>query len=183
MGAMGSQIGSLTIVYSTVHSGADKKKHQSPASLAFVQGIHRWPVNSPHKWPVTRKMFTFDDVIILGRREINCFVTAIMNVTRIGVYTVKSTFNHRATIEGYVIFYTKYWCGRWWLIAECQWGISGQTLLNVLLSVSRLGSAGVNENGRILHIWVIPDNSTVSPNKITSSFTEYIKLYQPSKSS
>ena len=34
-------------------------------SLAFVQGIHRWPVNFPHKWPVTRKMFPFDDVIML----------------------------------------------------------------------------------------------------------------------
>ena len=31
---------------------------------AFVRGIHRWPVNSPHKWPVTRKMFPFDDVIM-----------------------------------------------------------------------------------------------------------------------
>ena len=31
-------------------------------SLAFVRGIHRWPVNSPHKWPVTRNMFLFDDV-------------------------------------------------------------------------------------------------------------------------
>ena len=34
-------------------------------SLAFVRGIHRWPVNSPHKWPVTRNIFPFDDVIIL----------------------------------------------------------------------------------------------------------------------
>ena len=40
------------------------KKHQSSASLAFVRGIHRWPVNSPHKGSVTRKMFPFDDVII-----------------------------------------------------------------------------------------------------------------------
>ena len=29
-----------------------------------MQGIHRWPVNSPHKWPVTREMFPFDDVIM-----------------------------------------------------------------------------------------------------------------------
>ena len=57
MGAMASQIISLTIVYSTVHSGADQRKHQSFASLAFVRGIHRWPVNPPHKWPVTRKSF------------------------------------------------------------------------------------------------------------------------------
>ena len=65
MGAMASQITSLTIVYSTVCSDANKRKYQSSASLAFVRGIHRWPVNSPHKWPVTREMFPFDDVIML----------------------------------------------------------------------------------------------------------------------
>ena len=65
MSTMASEITSLTIVYSTVYSGADQSKHQSSASLAFVWGIHRGPVNSPHKWPVTRKMFPFDDVIIL----------------------------------------------------------------------------------------------------------------------
>ena len=64
MGAMASQITNLTIVYSTVYSGADQRKHQSSASLAFVWGIHWGPVNSPHKWPVTRKMFPFDDVIM-----------------------------------------------------------------------------------------------------------------------
>ena len=65
MSAMASQITSLTIVYSTVYSGADQWKHQSSTSLTFVWGIHRWPVNSPHKWPVTRKQFPFDDVIVL----------------------------------------------------------------------------------------------------------------------
>ena len=65
MGAMASQITSLTIVYSTVISGSDQRKHQSPASLAFVRRNHRWPVNSPHKWPVTRKMFPFDDAIMI----------------------------------------------------------------------------------------------------------------------
>ena len=50
------------------HSDADQRKHQSSASLAFVRGIHRGPVNSPHKWPVTGKMFPFDGVIMqLGR--------------------------------------------------------------------------------------------------------------------
>ena len=63
-GEMASQITSLRIFYSTVYSGADQRKHQSSASLAFVRGIHRWPVNSPHKWPVTGKMFPFDDVIM-----------------------------------------------------------------------------------------------------------------------
>ena len=41
MGTMASQITSLTIVYSTVYAGADQGRHQSPASLAFVRGIHR----------------------------------------------------------------------------------------------------------------------------------------------
>ena len=60
MGTMASQITSLTIVYLTVY--ADQRKHQSSTSLAFVHGIH-W-VNSPHKWPVTQKMFPFDDAIM-----------------------------------------------------------------------------------------------------------------------
>ena len=44
--------------------GRRSKKHQSPVSLAFVRGIHRWPVDSPYKGPVKRKMFPFDDVIM-----------------------------------------------------------------------------------------------------------------------
>ena len=64
MGAIASQITSRTIVYSTVNSDADQRKHQSSASLAFVRGIHLWPVISTHKWPVTRKLFPFDDVIM-----------------------------------------------------------------------------------------------------------------------
>ena len=64
MGMIASQITNLTTVYSTVCSDADQRKHQSSASLAFVRGIHRGPVNSLHKWPVTRKMFPFDDVIM-----------------------------------------------------------------------------------------------------------------------
>ena len=64
MSAMASQITGVSIVLSTVCSSADKRKCQSSVSLAFVRGIHRWPVNSPHKGPVTRKMFSFDDVIV-----------------------------------------------------------------------------------------------------------------------
>ena len=63
MGAIASLITSLTIVYSTVYSDADQRNHQSSASLAFVWGIHQGPVNSPHKWPVTRKVFPFDNVM------------------------------------------------------------------------------------------------------------------------
>ena len=57
MSAISCKITSLTIVYLTVYSGIDERKHQSSASLAFVRGIHRWPVNSPHKGPVTRKNY------------------------------------------------------------------------------------------------------------------------------
>ena len=64
MAAVASQITSLTIVYSTVYSDADQRNHQSSASLAFVRGIHRGLVNFPHKGPVTRKMFPYDDVIM-----------------------------------------------------------------------------------------------------------------------
>ena len=63
MGAIASQITSLTIVYSSVYSGAGQSKHQIPRDWP-LWGIHRGPVNSPHKWPVTRKMFPFDDVIM-----------------------------------------------------------------------------------------------------------------------
>ena len=70
MTMLASQITSLTVVYSIVYSGVNQRKHQTSASLAFVWEIHRGPVNFPHKWPVTRKMFPFDDVImILNRYE------------------------------------------------------------------------------------------------------------------
>ena len=64
VGPLASLITSLTSVYSTVHPGTDQRKHQSSTSLTFARGIHRRPVNSRHKWPVTRKMFPFDDVIM-----------------------------------------------------------------------------------------------------------------------
>ena len=69
IGAIASQITSILIVCSTVSSGADQRKHQSSVSLAFVRGIQRWPVNSPHKEPVTRKMFPFDDAIMISSQR------------------------------------------------------------------------------------------------------------------
>ena len=75
-----SQITSFAIVYSTVYSGANQRKHQSSMSLAFVQGIHRWPVNSPHKWPVTGKMFPFDVIIMSWSDKIHPTYT-LVNLT------------------------------------------------------------------------------------------------------
>ena len=65
MSAVVSQITGVSMVYPTVCLGTDQRKHQSSASLAFVRGIHQWLVDSPHKAPVTRKMFPFDDVIMI----------------------------------------------------------------------------------------------------------------------
>ena len=64
MSTMASQVISLTIVYPTVNLGADKKTHQSSASLAFVRGIYQWPVNFWRKGPVAWKIFPFDDVMM-----------------------------------------------------------------------------------------------------------------------
>ena len=66
MSVIASQIAGVLIVYSTVCSGADERKYQGSASLAFVGGIQLWSVDSPHKGPVTQKMFPFDDVIMCG---------------------------------------------------------------------------------------------------------------------
>ena len=74
MCVMASKVTSLTIVYSIIYSGGDQRKHQSSVSLAFVWGIHRWPVNSLHKGPVMRKMFPFDDVIMITLGELRSTV-------------------------------------------------------------------------------------------------------------
>ena len=97
MTVMASQITSLTIVYSTVYSDADQRKHQSSASLAFVGGIHRGPVNSPHKWPVPRKIFPFDDVLMI----------TIMKNTKAANYWPFSTVDKRDTNEESV---SMSWC-------------------------------------------------------------------------
>ena len=91
MGTIASQITSLPSVYSTVYSGADQSKHQSSASLAFVWGIHRGPVNSPHKGPVTRKMFPFDDVIMYNIRYTN-----IDQISFLRCFCSRRHRNHRA---------------------------------------------------------------------------------------
>ena len=94
MGAMASQIISLLIVYSTVYSGSVQRKHQNSASMAFVWGIHRWPVNSPHK-AVTRKIFPFDDVItfscflckMIKHTAEECFFIIVKNIQESGSYS------------------------------------------------------------------------------------------------
>ena len=67
MRAMTSQITDVSVVFSTVCSGSDQRKYQSSTSLVFVRGIHRWPVDPPHKGPITQKKFPFGDIIIITR--------------------------------------------------------------------------------------------------------------------
>ena len=107
MSPMASQIPSLTIVYSNVYSGADHRKHQSSASLAFVWGIRRWPANFPHKGPVTRKMFPFDDVVMktakayMNSLRADCMTTHIPNVPAPNKRqaVLSPLFQHRLNLE------------------------------------------------------------------------------------
>ena len=118
MSKVASQITSLTIVYSTVYSGPDQTKHQSSASLAFVRGIHRGPVNSPHKWPITRKMFPFDDVI-MDVEENGCIKYYRNIVCRKGITKInckdkcnavrKMAFSTTINFIGKT-FYIMFWC-------------------------------------------------------------------------
>ena len=78
MSVMAPQLTGVSTVYSAVCSRSDQIKHQSSASLVFLRGIHRWPVNSPHKGPVTRKMFPFDDVIMAYKNDM--LVTWIFSI-------------------------------------------------------------------------------------------------------
>ena len=85
MSAMASQITGVSIVCSTICSGADQRKHRSSPPLAIVRGIHRWPVDSPHKGPVTGKVSLFDDVIMgwpaFERRRFRNPVTSKLNAS------------------------------------------------------------------------------------------------------
>ena len=93
MDTIASQITSLAIVYSTVSSGAYQRKHQSSASLAFVRGIHWGPVNYPHKWPVTRKMFPFDDVIMqwgLGHQSLSTSALHLVKSVYVVIFLILS---------------------------------------------------------------------------------------------
>ena len=96
MGAIAFQITSLAIVYSTVDSDADQRKHYSSASLAFVRGIHRGPVNSLHKWPVTRKMFPFDDDIMSASEATLKNMGKLMRHPYIKINGDITTKNHNA---------------------------------------------------------------------------------------
>ena len=99
------------------YSDTDQRKHQSSASLAFVWGIHRGPVNSPHKWPATRKMFPFDDVITVSERRCSsCSSSLWMNIW----FCCHPNSN----------IVTKFctWCNIWAVVS----GVNGIIIVNVI---------------------------------------------------
>ena len=107
MSAMVSQITGVSIVYSTVCSGSDQRKHRSSASLAFVRVIHRWPVNSLHKGPITRKMFPFNNVIM----TIICLIH--QNQLRIQVFRLLPLFGK----------HLRYFQRVRWVCTELTWDV------------------------------------------------------------
>ena len=113
MNTMASQITSVSIVCSTVFSGANQRKHQSSLSLAFVRGIHQWQVDSPHKGPVTWKMFLFHDFsmgITFGK--IIIWKMRIFFCDFIETYYVFVTCILQCTVSSWNILYAK--CNVWY---------------------------------------------------------------------
>ena len=87
MGAIASLITSLTIIFSTVYSDADQRKHESSASLAFVRGIHRGPV------------FPFDDVIMdRGLHHGNCNTEVCPDTYGVNLQNKRTTVIHNDQI-------------------------------------------------------------------------------------
>ena len=129
MGAIASQITRLTIVYSTVYLDTDQRKHQSSVSLTFVRGIHRWPVNHPHKWPVTRKMFPFDDLSMTA-----CSV----------IWTLWLGGVENASELAYRRF--------WWCLEA--YSISGH-LLKLILTQRPLNYCWRYRHGYLIHHWLL----------------------------
>ena len=70
--AMASQITGFSLLCSNVCSGADQREHANSASLAYVKGNQRWPLDSLHKGPVTEKIFPFHEGIMEKRNTISC---------------------------------------------------------------------------------------------------------------
>ena len=107
MSSMTSQITGVSIVNSAVCSGAYQRKHQSSAWLVFVRGIHRWPMNSPHKGPVTRKMFPFDDVITILKQETPAWFTKCEYLTINSLWLSDAIWQHSAELAFWDDVYRK----------------------------------------------------------------------------
>ena len=115
MTVMASQITSLRFVYLTFYSGADQRKHQSSVSLTFVWGIHRWPVNSPHKRPVSwytsvSTVYTHGFVVIFDKW------THMIDISHDEVIKWKHSLRYRSFVRGIHLSpvnsqHKRPWCG------------------------------------------------------------------------
>ena len=103
MSAMGYQITDVSTVCTTGCSGADQRKHQSSGLLAFAKGIHRWPLNSPQIGPLTRKIFSFHDVIMIlyqdHVRNIPVLVSTPLKVFSLGPINTACPVQVRPTLK------------------------------------------------------------------------------------
>ena len=113
MGPTASQITSLEIVYSIVYSGTDQRKHQNFASLAFVREIRWRPRNSPHKWPVKRKMFPFDDVIMEHGGDTDMFIQNFKTIWQ-QIWMTDVMFYDFTSISAHVYSDDACWCINWY---------------------------------------------------------------------
>ena len=137
MSTMASQITGVSIVCSTVGSGTNQRKHQSSAWLAFVRGIHRWPVHFPHKRPVTRKMFPFYDVIMNSattsnverRPDIKQKITSISHTPGWAISCLCKYFWYKLTVFWWdliVLFMLIWtWVGMWSAWTSVIWHLCG----------------------------------------------------------
>ena len=115
-----SQINGVSMVYLTGCSGADQRKHRNSASPTFVRGIHRWPVNSPHNEPVTRKMFPFDDVIMC---HLVFHLSYVLSIHKSINLPIKPSFIHSYPCDDKygTIRYIKTWLGKLWAGILSTW--------------------------------------------------------------
>ena len=128
MSAMAAQISGVSSIYSTVRWSANQRKHQSSPSLAFVRGIHRWPVNSPHKGPVTWKMFPFDDVIMTTLEQENPWALDTLGNLRRHWQTCADTargWNDLCSMSLATTPHVEYWpyFNKNWWFASLKWVI------------------------------------------------------------
>ena len=131
MSAMVSQITSLTIIYSTVYSGADQRKHQSSASLAIVWGIHRWPVNAAHKGPVKPRSHMYCNQSATALRRKNscnqCNHCAIKNCRSIGDWSATTIPKNRRPVGDRSATGGRLIAN--WLEIGCDWSATGWRLV------------------------------------------------------
>ena len=103
--SMASEISTVSIGCPTVCSGADQSKRQSSASLPFVRKIRRWPVDSPNKGPVRRKIFKLDDVIMrtwVNGRQIHLTYHTGIVLSQVTGHKVVCSTNYDRKIKLYV---------------------------------------------------------------------------------